>query len=344
MATASTTPTAQIPDENKFIRQLERFREVGIVLILVILIAVIIAIEPRFVSPNNLRSIFLWIPLLIVVAMGQMVVIITRGIDLSVGSIMAFSGIVVGLIWKDLDPTFNIYLATVAGILLGTLLGAVNGYFIAYAKVPPIIMTLGTLSAFRGLVFIVSDGRQIDPNDIPVGLIRWSQTGPFGIRIVPWVVFIALAIALLTFLFLRYTKMGRNIYAIGGNPDGAALRGIPFESTTFIVYLISGACSGLAGILYASRFGFVNPGETGVGFELTVIAAVVIGGVNVFGGSGTVIGVVLGGVLLGVISTALAILGIAFTWQLAVYGFLIVAAVAIDAIVQQQLTRALTGE
>ena len=142
-------------------------------------------------------------------------------------------------------------------------------------------------------------------------MIRWSQRGPFGSQLIPWVVVIALAVAALAYLFLRYTKAGRNVYALGSNPDAASLRGIPVSRTQFIVYTITGALAGLAGILYASRYGFVNPGETGVGFELTVIAAVVLGGTNVFGGSGSVIGVVLGCLLLGTINVALAVLGVA---------------------------------
>jgi rhamnose transport system permease protein len=285
----------------------------------------------------------LWVPLLTVVAMGEMMVIITRGIDVSVGSILALAGIIVGMIFRDF-PGFNIYLGTLLAILIGLALGAINGALIAWAKIPPVITTLGTMSAYRGLTFIVSQGRQIDPNHVPRALIRWSQVGPFGINLVPWVVVIAVIVALLTFFFLRSSKAGRNVYAIGGNQDAATLRGIPVAWTTFLVYSITGALAGLAGVLYASRFGFVNPGETGVGFELTVIAAVVIGGTNVFGGSGSVLGVFLGCLLLGTINVALSVLGIAATWQLAVYGIVILLAVVVDAIIQRELRRASTGE
>jgi rhamnose transport system permease protein len=339
----STTDTLHRQSSSILAVQLSRFREIGIVAFLVIVIIVMVLLKPNFIQPINIRSILLWIPLLSVVAMGQMMVIITRGIDVSVGSILAFSGIVVGMIFRDF-PEFNIYLGTLLGILLGAMLGAINGGLIAWLKVPPIITTLGTLSAYRGLVFIVSGGRQIDPNHVPTALIRWSQRGPFGIQWIPWVVIIAIVVALLTYAFLRFTKMGRNIYAIGGNPDAAKLRGISVESTTFVVYLITGGLAGLAGILYASRFGFVNPGETGVGFELTVIAAAIIGGTNIFGGSGTVLGVFLGCLLLGTISVALAVLGVASTWQLAVYGFVILLAVIVDGIIQRELQRATTGE
>jgi rhamnose transport system permease protein len=323
--------------------RLARIREAAIVVLLGIIIAVVTAIEPRFLSTFNIRSILLWVPLLTVVAMGQMMVIIIRGIDVSVGSTLGFAGIVVGMLFRD-HPTFNVYLGTLLGILIGTVLGAINGILIAWVKIPPVITTLGTLSAYRGFVFIVSGGRQIDPNHIPVELIRWSQRGPFGSQLIPWVVIIALVVAVLMYLFLNYTKTGRNIYALGSNPEAARLRGIPVDLTTFIVYAITGAMAGLAGILYASRFGFVNPGQTGVGFELTVIAAVVLGGTNVFGGSGSVVGTVLGSLLLGTINVALAVLGIAETWQMAVYGIVILLTVIIDAIFQHQIRRLITGE
>lgn len=340
---ASTTEVLHRQRASNLALRLSRFRELGIVIFLVVVIGVTLALKPDFLKPINLRSILLWIPLLTVVAMGEMMVIITRGIDVSVGSTLAFAGIVVGMIFRDF-PEFNIYLGTLLGILIGAALGAVNGGLIAYLRVPPIITTLGTLSVYRGLTFIVSGGRQIDPNHVPTALIRWSQRGPFGIQWIPWVVVVAVVVAIAAHVFLRYRRRGRDIYTIGGNPEAALLRGIPVKSTTFLVYAITGAMAGLAGILYASRFGFVNPGETGVGFELTVIAAVVIGGTNVFGGSGTVLGVFLGCLLLGTINVALAVLGVASTWQLAVYGFVILLAVLVDAIIQRELRRAATGE
>jgi rhamnose transport system permease protein len=341
MATIQTTTKRQYNNTLAF--QLARFREIGIILFLILIVAGATAAQPRFLTPFNLRSILLWVPLLTVVALGEMMVIITRGIDVSVGSTLALAGISVGIIFRDF-PGFNIFLGTLLGILIGLALGAINGALVAWVRIPPVITTLGTLSAYRGLTFIVSKGRQIDPNYVPRSLIYWSQKGPFGIDLVPWVVIIAAVVAVLAYLFLRYTRLGRNVYAIGGNPEAASLRGIPVQFTTFMVYTITGAMAGLAGILYASRFGFVNPGETGVGFELTVIAAVVIGGTNVFGGAGTVQGLVLGCLLLGTINVALAILGIAATWQLAVYGLVILLAVVVDALIQRELRRASTGE
>jgi rhamnose transport system permease protein len=320
-----------------------RFRELGIILLLVLIIAGATAVQPRFFTAFNMRSILLWVPLITVVAMGQMMVIITKGIDVSVGSQQALAGIIVGMLFRDIIG-FNIYLGALLALLIGATTGAINGFLIAKVRIPPVITTLGTLSAFRGLTFIVSQGRQIDTNYIPRALKSWSIEGPFQFTYVPWVIIIAAVVAILAHLFLRYTKLGRNIYAIGGNPDAASLRGIPVAITTFMVYTITGAMAGFSGVLYASRFGFVNPGETGLGFELTVIAAVVVGGTNVFGGAGNVLGVVLGCLLLGTVNVALSVLGIAATWQLAVYGFVILLAVMADGLIQRELRRASTGE
>jgi rhamnose transport system permease protein len=206
---ATTTDTIHRQRSNDLAIRLARFRELGIVIFLVVVLGVTMAFQPDFLlKPINIRSILLWIPLLTVVAMGEMMVIITRGIDVSIGSILAFAGIVVGMIFRDV-PGFNIYLGTLIAILLGAMLGAINGGLIAWLKIPPIITTLGTLSVYRGYVFIVSGGRQIDPNHVPTDLIRWSQRGPFGVQWVPSVVLIAVVVAFLAFAFLRYTKLGR---------------------------------------------------------------------------------------------------------------------------------------
>lgn len=329
--------------QNVWLTRAAQFREIGIVFLLVFVIVGTALIQPRFLTTTSLRSILLWVPLLAVVGMGQMMVIITRGIDVSVGSMVGLAGMAVGLLFRDV-PGFGLAAAILISIAVGLAMGAVNGALVAWARVPPVIVTLGGFSVYRGLTFIISGGSQIDGNYIPTELIRWSQIGPFGLREVPWVIFIVAAVALLTHFFLQYTTVGRNIYAIGNNPDAARLRGVPIERTTFFVYVVTGAMCGLAGLLYASRFGFINPGQTGIGLELTVIAAVVIGGVNVYGGTGSVWGVLLGCLLLGSINVALSVLGIAGTWQVAVYGLVILLAVTVDSLLQRQLQRATGGE
>ena len=320
-------------------RDLLQVRELRALALLVIVVGGAALIQPRYLNPNSLRSILIWIPLVAIIGMGEMMVIIIRGIDVSVGSIVGLAGLTVGLLFRDV-PGFPVFLAVIISILIGLALGSLNGAIISRAHVPGVIVTLGGLSAYRGVTFLITRGSQIDGNYIPKSVIRWSQTGPLGIREVPWIVVIVLVITLITWVIFRYTRLGRDMYALGSNPDAARLRGVAVQRVTFFAYAFTGALAGLAGILYSSRFGFLNPGQTGVGMELTVIAAVVIGGVSPFGGSGSVLGVLLGCLLLGAVNVALAVLGIAGSWQLAVYGAVILLAVGSDAIFQVGLHRA----
>ncbi len=322
------------------IKKLIALREVGTGLLLIGVVLAALAKNPHFLDPKNLNSILLWIPLLVVVGMGQMLVILTRGIDVSVGSTMGVAGIVVGMLFRD-HPGLNIFLGAGIGIAIGCLLGAINGGLIAWAKVPPIIATLGTLSAYRGLAFIVCKGEQIDSNNIPESLTDWTLKGPISISGITfsWLMVWASVVAIIVAYFLKSSRTGRDIYALGSHPEAARLRGIPVPKVTFLVYSVCGALAGLAGVLYASRYGFVNPGTAGQGFELTVIAAVVIGGTNVLGGSGTVLGVLLGCVLLGTINVALAVLGIDAAWQMLVYGLVILIALTVDSYLQRFLRK-----
>lgn len=314
-----------------------RFREFGIGTMVIIVFVLASIVQPRFLSYENILSIMLYLPLIVVVAMGEMMVVVSRNFDLSVGSILGFSGIVVGMIFIK-HPGFPIWLAFVLGTLIGSVLGAVNGFLIVWLRLPAIIVTLGTLNIYRGSLFIISGGRQIDPNYIPASLIRLSETSPL---IIPWIIIFAAIIAVLTAGFLRFSHTGREIYAIGSNPLAASLRGINVKFVVLLVFMLSGGLAGFAGIMYASRFGYVNPGMTGVGFEFVVIAATIIGGTSVDGGSGSVIGTVLGALLLGIINTALAVVGISGSWQQAIYGAIIVIALISDKTIQTRLTNTL---
>lgn len=283
--------------------------------------------QPRFFGAESLSGVLLWVPLLAILGMGQMLVVATRGIDVSVGSIVAVAGMVVGMTFRA-NPTLNIGLGMLEGLGVGLLLGGINAAVIAWGRVPPIVATLGTLSAYRGLTFIVSGGKQIDSNDLPDALTRLSTGGPFAIGgvVVPWILVLALGVAGLTAAFVRYARAGRDVFALGSHPEAARLRGVPVGRTTFLVYAVSGALAGLTGVLYASRYGFVNPATVGQGMELSVIAAVVIGGTKVTGGTGSVTGVLLGCLLLGTIGQALVFLGIDATWQSLAYGLVILVA------------------
>jgi rhamnose transport system permease protein len=313
------------------IARLFRAREAGILVMLVLFVAVVGLIQPRFLTTETLRIVLLAVPLILVAAMGQMMVLVSRNVDLSIGSILGFSAIAAGMVFRDY-PDLPLAIGFAVGVLSGAALGFVNGLVVTLFKLPSIIVTLGTLSLYRGLLFILSGARQIDPNDIPEPLIRMAQTSPID---VPWIVIIAFAVAFATWLFVTYTQVGRQIYAIGSNPSAAPLRGIRVMPVTILVFTLSGALAGLAGLIYAARFGYVNPGITGVGFEFTVIAAVVIGGVSINGGVGSVLGTVLGVLLLGSVQVALPILGVSGFWQNAIYGGIILIALVIDRTVRQ---------
>jgi rhamnose transport system permease protein len=275
----------------------------------------------------------LLVPLIMIAAMGQMLVLAARHVDLSIGSIMAVSAMASGLMFRY-APEIPWVLGFPLSIGVGILLGLINGALVIYFRLPAIIVTLGTLNLYRGLTFIMSDAKQIDRQYVPSALKAMSQTSPiFGI---PWIVFMMFAIALLTYWFVMHTRMGRQIFALGSNPTAAPLRGINVTQVTLVVFAISGGLAGLAGIMYASRWGFVNPSNTGAGFEFQVIAAVVIGGVSINGGVGTV-----GGGLLGVLGLACgpsagARLGVPATGRDGVCGTVNLVALLIDRLVRQR--------
>ena len=308
-------------------------REAGIAVMIILFCLAVGLYKPQFFSVNQLRVILLLVPLVMIAAMGQMLVLVARHVDLSMGSMLGLSAMITGMMFRDM-PEIPWQLGFIVAIGTGALLGLVNGALVTVFKLPAIIVTLGTLNLYRGLTFIVSNARQVDRQYIPTDLKTMSQNSPiFGI---PWIIFIAFGVAILAYWFAMHTRIGRQIYALGSNPVAAPLRGIKVTQVTLLVFTIAGALSGLAGILYASRWGFVNPSNTGFGFEFQVIAAVVIGGVSINGGVGSVPGVVLGVLLMGCVSSALPLLGIPGTAQAAIYGAVILVALLIDRSVRQQ--------
>jgi rhamnose transport system permease protein len=313
---------------------LMHFREVGIFLFIILLIAVVSVLSPQFLSVANFRDILLNISILAIVGLGQMMVIITRGIDLSVGSMIGLVAMMVSFMivaFPDLSPA----LALLLGLLLGIALGSINGAIIAWGNVPPIIATLGTLSIYRGMVFLYSEGTWINAFEMPEQFRQLSKGTPLG---VPNLILIALVVAVAIFYFLNYTQTGRDIYAVGSNPEAARVAGVRVQRIIFLVYVLSGVLCGMAGVLWASRFESAQT-NTALGFELKTVAASVVGGVNIFGGSGTVLGVVLGAFLLGVIENALTIVRISPFWQLAIQGVLILLAVIADSAILRQIQR-----
>ena len=307
-----------------------RIRELGIFSIIIIVVVIASSIDSRFLTVDSWRAVFLAIPLILVMAMGQMMVIICRHVDISIGSILAFAAIIIGFIFIHYPGT-PLWLALLITASVGMIMGLVNGIIVTYFNVHSIIVTLGTLSLYRGLVFIVSGGRQIDRNDIPVHIISFSQTSFFFS--IPAILIFSAIIVLITHVLMRHSVLGREIYATGSNPEAAHLKGIDITKVTLFCFGVCGMLAGIAGLFYASRFGYVNPGVTGVGIEFIVIAGVIIGGTSITGGSGSVLGTFLGILLLGIINVALPVLNIPGAFQKAIYGLIIVLALSLDQLI-----------
>lgn len=300
-------------------------RELGILVALAVLVVVTTVSNPRFLSAQSVRDILLGATILVVLAVGQTIIIVTRNVDLSVGSLVGLVAFATGKLFLA-APHAPVVLAILAGIALGAACGAVNGGLIAVARVPALVVTLGTLYVFRGIDFWWAHGQQINAADMPATFLRLGTATVLG---VPVLALVALAVLVTAGLYLRSYRSGRELYAIGSQPDAARLAGIPVGRRVFFAFVGNGALAGLAGVLYAARFGTIDA-NAGTGLELQVIAAAVVGGVAIFGGSGSVWGAALGAVLLTTISSSLAVLRINPFWQQAVVGALILAAIGLD--------------
>ncbi len=313
-------------------------RELGIVLALSLLVVVTAAVNPRFLSAQSIKDLLLGFTILAIVAVGQAVVIITRNVDLSVGSVLGLSAFATGSFFLA-SPEAPIPLALVVGTLLGAACGIVNGALIAAARVPALVVTLGTLYVFRGIDYTWAKGRQINAADMPAGFLRMGTATVLG---VPVLTLFAVAVVVAAGFYLRSYRSGRELYAIGSDPDAARLSGIPVGRRVFAAFVTSGALAGLAGVLYAARFGTLDA-NAGLGSELNVVAAVVVGGVAIFGGSGSVYGAALGAVLLTTIGAALPVLGVTPFWQGAAVGALLLAAIGLDRALAVRVATRLRG-
>lgn len=260
--------------------------------------------------------------------------VITRNVDLSVGSTLGISAFAAG---TYLQGGGHPVVAVVLAVLLGVGFGLLNGLLVSLGQVPALVVTLGTLYIIRGIDSIWVGSRQITAADLPDGFVDF---GSGGVSAVPWLALIALAVLVSTAYYLRHFGSGRELYALGSNPEAARLAGIPVRRRILLAYTFCGALAGLAGALYLARFGNVDSG-TGTGYELTVVSAVVVGGVVFTGGSGTVYGAALGALLLTSVNSVLPALGVSSVWVLAINGILLILAIAVDRIVALRVASAL---
>lgn len=298
-------------------------------LLLAIIAAIALAVglrAPVFLTWRNGLDIANDSAILAILVMGQMLVLLTRGIDLSVASNLALTGMVCALIGKAW-PGASVPVLIAVALAVGAALGAVNGWLITGFGLPPIVVTLGTLSAYRGAIFVASNGAWVSDQDIHEvikGLPREVWLG------LPALVWFALIVLGLTAMFLSLRREGREIYALGGNPLAAAYVGISPRATLMRVYTLSGMLAGLAGLLWVGRYSIAYT-ELAAGYELTVIAACVIGGVSIGGGVGTVLGAALGVLFIGVVNGALPVIQVSPFWQQAIAGAVILISVTVNA-------------
>ena len=313
-----------------------RIRELGIVVALLVLIAVTAVLEPRFIESDSLRNLALNASIFAILAAGQTLVIITRNVDLSVGSVLGLSAFLAGDLLSS-HQGMPLILVFVLGIALGAGCGLLNGVLVTWGQVPALVVTLGTLYVFRGLAFLWTDGQQVNAETLPDSFLNLGTDSILG---VPILVLIALVVVLGVGQWLRDFRAGRELYAIGSNPEGARLAGVRSQRRVLTAFVLAGALAGLGGVLFTARFGTVDA-TAGTGYELTVIAAAVVGGVAIFGGTGSVYGAALGALLLGTITSSLIVLRVEAFWQQAAIGALLLLAIAFDRFVGVRVDAAL---
>jgi len=329
--TAATVPV-EGERARRLVERVFRIRELGIVVALALLIAVTGILEPRFLETASLRNLALNASIFAILAVGQTLVIITRNVDLSVGSVVGLTAFLAGDLLSK-HPGMALPLVFLLAIAMGAACGLLNGFLTTWGQVPALVVTLGMLYAYRGLAFLWTNGRQINAETLPESFLNIGTGTVLG---VPYLVVIALVVVVVVGQWLRDFRAGRELYAIGSNPEGARLAGVRSERRVFSAFVLSGALAGLAGVLFTARFGTVDA-TAGTGYELTVISATVVGGVAIFGGTGSVYGAALGALLLQTITSSLIVLKVDAFWQQAAIGALLLVAIAFDRLVGLRL-------
>jgi rhamnose transport system permease protein len=317
-----------------------RLRAFGILVALVVLVVVTTAIQPRFFSANELNIVLGNTTILALLALGEACVVISRNVDLSVGSVVGLSAYVSGNMFGHLHGVSSgvaIVVAFLVGMGVGAACGIVNGALTTIGNIPSLVVTLATLYIIRGIDILIVGGGQVVAFSLPDSFIEISLK---SFHEIPYLAFAVAVVVGLGAFVLRSYRSGRDLYAIGSNPEAARLVGIPVARRVFGAFVFSGTMAGLAGVLWASKYGTLDS-TAGLGYELTVIAAVVVGGVAIFGGSGSVVGAALGALLLNTILAALYVSGVSPFWTQAISGILILVAITLDRLLSLELTAVL---
>lgn len=326
---AETQPEI-LTEKPSLLANISKFRELGLLGFIVIISLIVQLRNPSFLSGENINDMFTNTAILSILALGMMLVLITRGIDLSIGAIIALSGMISAQVvsaYQDLNPLLAILLAIAVGIICGV----VNGFLVAKVGILPIIATLALMNIFRGMAFTISGGEWISSYQMPESFVSIATGKLLGINNL---IVIAIVIYIAFFYFVNHTRTGRQVYAVGSNPDSAAISGINQTKILMLVYTIMGGLAGLSGVLWVSKFASAQ-GDTAAGYELTVIAACILGGVSIAGGAGKISGVILGAMLFGLLNNALPLLNVSPFWQSSIQGAIILIAVIFNTLVKR---------
>ncbi|TCP91236.1 ribose transport system permease protein [Cricetibacter osteomyelitidis] len=315
------TESVNIKPALKKIAWADAMQAMGILPILILIVIVFSFIAPNFMTEANVMNITRQASINIVLAAGMTFVILTGGIDLSVGSILGVTAVMA--LVTSLNPALANFAVPIA-LLAGLGMGAFNGLLVAYAGLPPFIVTLGTYTALRGAAYLVADGTTVINSNIS---FSWIGNGYLGS--VPWLVIMAFSVIAVCWFILRRTTLGTHIYAVGGNLQAARLTGIKVSLVLIFVYAASGLLSGLGGVMSASRLYSAN-GNLGMGYELDAIAAVILGGTSFVGGIGTITGTLIGALIIATLNNGMTLMGVSYFWQLVIKGGVIIVAVLID--------------
>jgi rhamnose transport system permease protein len=329
-------PAADGPSARRLTERAFRIRESGIIVVLALFVAVTASVQPRFLNITNIQFILINTTVFALLALGETMVVISRNYDLSVGSVLGLSAYLSANLFGQ-HHSIPIVAVFLAGLGIGLACGLLNGIMVSAGRVPSLVVTLATLYIFRGVDILIVGGKEVVASSLPSAFLDIPKATVFGIPD------LAIAIAVVIGIgayYLRSFRSGRELYAIGSNPDAARLAGIPSGRRVFMAFTVSGAIAGVAGVLWAAQYGTVDS-TAGTGYELQVISAVVVGGVAIFGGSGSAVGAALGALLLNTISSALYVLGISPFWDQAIWGFLLIVAISVDRFISVRLTAAL---
>jgi rhamnose transport system permease protein len=309
-------------------------REIGMILFMILLAILIQFRNRQFLTIENLDDLLVNAAIMGTLAIGMMMVIITGGIDLSLGATLALSGMTAALYVRGNEAASPL-VAVLIGVGVGLLAGLINGLLVGYGEVLPLIATIGMMNVYRGLTYIIANGAWVSAHQMNSGFKAIAFGSFLGINSLVWV---AIIVFLLGAAVLGWTRFGRMIYSVGSNPEAARVTGVNVERIKLYVYMIMGAITGLSGVLWVSKYASAQ-GDTAIGYEMNVIAACVLGGVSVTGGSGKVFGVMLGTILLGILKNALPLLRISPFWQEALYGLIILFAILMNTIFKRIVDR-----